>query len=157
MFLWHNVNFLGNDDDVKIGLEFINSGWTDDTTGTPLPPVWGLNPCTVITGDPSDMIPLPDNFVYSEGESIWTIWKEDGKLNILYNGEDFLRDGYPGVTEGLDCVNPSDYPNGKDDWEQDWEAELISVRFDAYTANAGGKLDGYRFIPIPVDAEPGKY
>ena len=76
---------------MKIGLEFINSAWTDDTTGTPLPPVWGLNPCTVITGDPSDMIPLPDNFVYSEGESIWTIWKEDGKLNILYNGEDFFE------------------------------------------------------------------
>ena len=146
-YMWYNVNFHDSDRNLKIGFGVSNPGG-ELADGTPLPLSWALNPCTRL----EHRMPLPENFVYSEGESIWTVWKEDGKLNILYNGEDFLRDGYPGVTEGLDCLNPTTYPDGQ--WKPDWEAELKSVRFSGY--NEDKKLDGYRFIPIPVDAEPGK-
>lgn len=145
-YMWYNVDFLDSDTNVKIGFGVANPAMKNED-GTPLPLNWALNPCSTPR---KYRMPLPENIVYSEGESIWTVWKEDGKLNILYNGEDFLRDGYPGVTEGLDCLNPTAYPDGQ--WKPDWEAELKSVRFSGY--NEGKKLDGYRFIPIPVDAEP---
>ena len=143
-YMYYNINLLGIDRTVKVGFGIKNTGGV---------PTWGLNPCTKI-----NEIPLPENFVYSaEADSIWTIWKDDGKLNILYNGEDFLRDAYPGVTEGLDCLNATPYPNGKEQWEPDWEAEIKSVQFYGFISEENEeKLAGYRFIPIPVDAESGK-
>ena len=141
-YVFFNIKFKDSDGNTKIGFGYRNRDGKQ---------IWALTPC-YRTSD--NWIPLPENFIYSEGESIWTLWKEDGKLNILYNGEDFLRDGYPGETEGLDCTNPTVYPNGKADWVPAWEAELKSVEFSAM--NTGKTLGGYRFIPIPVDGEPGK-
>ena len=142
-YVYFNVQFKDSDGDTKIGFLYRNLNGKQE---------WILIPCYKRVR--ADWIPLPENFAYSEGESIWTFWKEDGKLNILYNGEDFLRDGYPGQTGGFDCINPTAYPNEKADWVPDWEAELKSVAFTGYNPN--GKLGGYRFIPIPVDGEPGK-
>lgn len=148
-YYWYLIDLNGNDDEAKVGFGFSNPGNTyqdGPLSGNPLPPDWAVAPC--IGSD--RRLPMPENFVFSEEEVIWTVWKDNGKLNVLYNGEDFLRDGYPG--EEFDCENPTKFPNGKEQWEPYWDAELTSVSF--YGWNTNEKFDGYRFIPIPIDAEP---
>jgi hypothetical protein len=150
-YYWSNINLNGNDDETKVGFGFSNPGYTyqdGPLSGNPLPPTWAVAPCI----GSERRLPMPENFVFSEEEVIWTVWKDNGKLNVLYNGEDFLRDGYPGVSEEFDCENPTEFPDGKVQWEPYWVAELKSVTFMGWNANE--QFDGYRFIPIPMDAEP---
>ena len=67
-------------------------------------------------------VTIPDDLV--SGDKTWTIWKQGGKLNVLVNGEELLKDAYPGDGEETQCIE-SQFP----DWKAKWEAKITAVTF----------------------------